>query len=108
MFIVTTAGNIYRGCELKNGDGRGGTEFKIGMQAGTACIDACLQHKQTDDSINGVTLFANNDGGCWCEKGMTQVQNNGYGYYKSCFITGGIVNNTCYLLLAYSLKCDNR
>ena len=72
------------GCTFLNGDGIGGTEIRIGYQKGSACIDACLQRKRTDDSINGVTTLTDApEGGCWCKKGMHGRNNKTK--YKSCY-----------------------
>ena len=74
----------YRGCAFQFGDGGGGDEIHIGSQTGNACIDACLQRKQTDGSINGITIRADGIGGCWCERKMTYIYNK----HRSCFISG--------------------
>ena len=71
-------------CTFYPGDGVGGTEFKVGMQTDSQCVDACLAKKKTDDSINGVTILSNNKPGCWCERSMRGRNYNPD--YKSCFI----------------------
>ena len=80
------------------GDGRGGTEVKIGNQKGSSCIDACLQAKQRDNSINGVSVFSDTSkGGCWCERNMNRRNSNSR--YMSLIIgdTGEIFLNYLYI-----------
>merc|ERR1712080_586340 len=54
---------------------------------------ACIQKKKSVPSINGVTVRANGDGGCWCEKGMTKVSPSGV--YKTCFLKSKPVEVSC-------------
>ena len=42
--------------------------------------------RETDSSVNGVTVMADNKPGCWCEKHMTGVSPSGT--YKTCFLKG--------------------
>ena len=74
------------GCKFQLGDGTGGNEIKLGNQKGKECVDACLKKRETDIDINGVTLFSDGKGGCWCEKKMKARNSNKI--YKSCFLPG--------------------
>ena len=58
----------------------------MGGQTGDECIRACVELRKTDGSVNGVTVHANNEPGCWCEKGMIRV-NVLNPKYKTCFLT---------------------
>ena len=71
-------------CTFSPGDGTGGSEVNIGSQTGSECVRACMRLKETDDSINGVTVFQNQREGCWCEKGMKEVSRSST--YKTCFL----------------------
>ena len=71
-------------CSFSNGDGSGGSEEKIGLQKGNACVKACIERKRKDDTINGVTVYQGNKRGCWCEKRMTSVK--GSSVYKTCLL----------------------
>ena len=82
-FIITVSISYHRVttletsgfvCDFQQGDGAGGTEVKIGNLAGNACVSACLHLKQFDNTVNGVTVFADTSRrGCWCERGMRKV-----------------------------------
>ena len=69
------------------------------MKTGSECIDACLAKKKTDDSINGVSIYADNRPGCWCEQNMNAIADNSF--YKSCFI---IDTGRIFILHAFFLK----
>merc|ERR1711962_935850 len=75
------------------GDGAGGSEVKISNTlAGTACIKACMKRKITDKTINGVTVFQNGKGGCWCERKMNKVGKSAryLRTYKTCLFGAGM------------------
>ena len=76
---------ILEDCPIfTNGDGIAVDEFKIGAQTVEDCINGCIERRQSDTSINGVTVHK--DGGdCWCEKGMTGVD-EGDTEHKTCFM----------------------
>ena len=79
----TLGENSTSTCKFSIGNGDGGSKIYVGEQKGGACIDACLHMKMIDDSINGVTLYFNDDnGGCWCEQNMIRIS----GTYKTCFL----------------------
>ena len=74
------------------GDGTGGTEVKISSTlTGENCIQACIEKKKTDDSINGVTVYKDDRGGCWCENNMKSVSKSSSDIklWKACFIKPG-------------------
>ena len=71
-------------CTFEPGDGTGGVEVKVGSQTGSECVKACLQARETDNSINGVTVYKDQRAGCWCEKSMTDVRANSV--FKTCFL----------------------
>lgn len=71
-------------CDFQLGDGTGTKEVKIGTQRGRQCIDACIDKRRTDSSINGVTMLSSGAGGCWCEKNMSGRNTNRS--YKSCYL----------------------
>ena len=73
-------------CTFSSGDGTGGSEVKIGDQTGDECIEACMDRKQNDHRINGVTIYSNGKGGCWCEQNMNRVSASST--YKTCFLQG--------------------
>merc|ERR1712159_455656 len=73
-------------CTFRSGDGRGGTEVKIEHQTGDECIKACIARKLKDHRINGVTIYANERGGCWCEQNMNSVSASST--YKTCYLQG--------------------
>lgn len=78
-------------CTFISGDGLGGTELKVGNQKGSQCIDACMERRKSDGTINGVTVKNNKAGGCWCERNMASRNSNSY--YKSCFIGVTTIKN---------------
>merc|ERR1719450_1520829 len=71
-------------CTFSSGDGTGGSEVKIGDQTGDECIKACMDRRQNDHRINGVTIYSNGKGGCWCEQNMNRVSASST--YKTCFL----------------------
>ena len=73
-----------RNCTFTSGDGRGSSEVKIGQQTGDECVQACIARKKSDENINGVTIYQNERGGCWCEKKMTSITESIK--YKTCFL----------------------
>ena len=52
-------------CKLEIGDGKDVRETKIGLQTGDDCIRACIDLKKTDDTVDGVTVYANNEPGSY-------------------------------------------
>ena len=83
LFILDLNGDSR--CTFQTGDGTGGSEVKIGDQRGSACVDACVERKRTDPTINGVTVFRDTSkGGCWCERTMNGRSKSTE--YKSCII----------------------
>ena len=91
LFVLGLNGDSR--CTFHTGDGIGGTEVKVGIQRGSACVDACLKRKRIDGSVNGVTVFTDTSkGGCWCEKRMHGRNSNAK--YKSCFI--GVTGRTLF------------
>ena len=70
-----------------DGDGDGGTEVSVSGVKGKACIDACLEKKKTDASINGVTMWKADQDGCWCERNMNTIDTS-KSTYRACFLTG--------------------
>ena len=77
------------------GHGTGGSEVKISDSlTGQFCIDACKTRKNTDPSINGVTVRRNGKGGCWCERNMKSVLkfSRSTRFYKTCAITQEAAN----------------
>ena len=74
-------------CILQDGDGDGGTEESVSGKKGQACIDACLEKKKTDSSINGITMYRDDKDGCWCERNMKTILTERK-TYRTCFITG--------------------
>ena len=71
-------------CSFVSGDGDGESDIKIGDQTGNDCIKACVELRKEDKSINGVTVFQDNRGGCYCEKNMDKVSPSST--YKTCFL----------------------
>ena len=74
------------------GDGTGGTEVKISKTlTGRNCVRECRLRKRTDNSINGVTVFKDGSGGCWCEKNMKSVKKTTPTdkKYKTCLLKQG-------------------
>ena len=78
-------------CTFEPGDGTGGVEVKVGSQTGSECVKACLQARETDNRINGVTVYKDQREGCFCEKGMTGVNANPI--YKTCLFRAGTSGN---------------
>ena len=75
-------------CEFKIGDGTGGSELYLGKKSSEhECILACELKKETDHTINGVTVPVEHGGtpSCYCERIM-KTRNNKRGW-KSCFLT---------------------
>ena len=59
------------------GDGNGASEVADSFQPdGLACIEACQKRKESDSSINGVTIGVSgkHDKACYCEKQMTHPE----------------------------------
>ena len=71
-----------------NADGGGESEKKIGMQTGDDCVNACVEEKKKDKTINGVTILQNGNDGCWCEKSMNKFATSST--YKTCLLRSGI------------------
>jgi len=72
-------------CLYLVGDAIGtGKSIHIGNLKGSQCVDACLKEKESNPTINGVIVRANNKPGCWCETYMKGRNTNAD--YKSCFI----------------------
>ena len=70
-------------CSFVTGDGVGGTEQNIAYQpTPQAYIDACVNKKQTDPDINGVTITLSRAGSCYCERKMEK--SNGNPSWKTC------------------------
>ena len=83
FFILGLNGD--KRCTFSIGDGVGKSEVKIGTQRGISCIDACMEKRKTDPTINGVTVWSDTTkGGCWCERLMKSKNTNKA--YKSCFL----------------------
>ena len=72
-------------CSYIFGDGIGGDyeEIESGV-TGDACIRACIEKKNENDLINGVTVLATGAAGCYCNINMRGT--DGDTEYKSCFL----------------------
>ena len=70
------------------GDGAGGGEEKISStRTGKECIDACIERRRVDTTVNGVTVYQDGRGGCYCENNMTTVGKSDD--YKTCLLEKG-------------------
>ena len=69
-----------------------GTELRLKDIPGDACISKCIEKKVSDDAINGVTVYAGKEPGCFCERGMTTVSNKDRNdrKFKTCLLPKGI------------------
>ena len=91
LFVLGLNGNSS--CTFHTGDGIGRSAFKINGLGlgGSACVDACLERKKSDESINGVTVSTDTSK-CFCEKGMYGRDSNTL--LVSCFI--GVAGKTLF------------
>ena len=83
-------------CNFFFGLAEGQQWIKMGNQKVDECIDACVEEKLNDSSINGVAMhFDTTKEGCWCVKHMTGLK-GGKGY-KSCYLlsTGNYIDDIC-------------
>jgi hypothetical protein len=72
-------------CTFASGDGKGGTEKKIGDQKGQECVKACVDLKKDDDTITGVTMNKDESKlGCWCEYNMNSIGKSDN--YQTCYL----------------------
>merc|ERR1711962_1836028 len=74
---------------FEKGDGTGGTEKKIGMQKGFACVLACIKRKKIKGIVvDGVTVRKDGKPGCWCELGMKRISRSAKSVrkYMTCFL----------------------
>ena len=71
-------------CVLKSGDGKGGSETRVGSQTGSACVSLCREAQKINKRINGATMRKDGKPGCYCELGMTRIASSST--YKTCFI----------------------
>ena len=56
----------------------------MGAITGDLCVKACVEEKQRDGSINGVTMYDDGQLGCFCEKNMNRVDTKNR-HFKTCF-----------------------
>lgn len=71
-------------CRFQPGDGSGTEDLYIGKLDRESCIIACIHMKKIDNTVNGVTVYANSSRlGCWCEKGVRNVRASRT-YYNTC------------------------
>lgn len=72
-------------CELKPGDGIGGSDIYLGEKASVVeCILACAAEARGFPDINGVSVPTSGEVRCYCERGM---KNRTRSYiWKSCFM----------------------
>ena len=78
-------------CSLTDGDGEGASETKVSTEiTGEACIQKCIEHKKTEPSVNGVTVNRDGTGGCWCEIGMNNIDENDQSY-RTCYLQGKVL-----------------
>ena len=88
-------------CSFTVGDGGGGSEVELGAPTGEQCVNACMERKKTDATINGVTVRNDNSPGCWCEQNMNNIDVANT-VYKTCylsgelFVLGHVKKNTCF------------
>ena len=62
-------------CILSTGIGTSSIQVRMGDLKGTACVNACINLKKADSTVNGVTMPTDQikQPGCWCEKKMTGI-----------------------------------
>ena len=77
-------------CTLSIGDGQGASEVKVGLQTGLECVKACIERRNSDPTINGVTVKNDNSEGCWCEREMNNIEATDT-IYKACYLIGEIL-----------------
>jgi hypothetical protein len=67
------------------GDGHNaGPEMRIGDHTGEDCVNACIDRRETDPTINGVTVRNDGSTGCFCEKKMAYVLTDSR--FKTCYL----------------------
>ena len=101
IFICFDFNPASLSCSFSSGDGRATSKENIGQETGAECVQACIAWKKKDESINGVTTFQNEMGGCWCEKEMAGTFKSST--YKTCFLktSGNVIN------IPISFWCQN-
>jgi len=76
-------------CIWQDGDGSGGTEFKVAGHYATeiACSKKCVELAKNDPTINGATWGIQDTdlhGHCFCERNMHGISSNGN--YYTCYL----------------------
>ena len=61
-----------------------------------------MERKRNDQRINGVTVFADHRGGCWCELNMNGISASSI--YKTCFLINKNTGNKCILTLSLKIE----
>ena len=77
-------------CEwIFGADGKGESEINVGRLGGkSVCAKKCKQMRHSNPKINGATI-RRKDGYCWCEIGMTSLnQADSEKIYSTCFLPG--------------------
>ena len=74
-------------CTLSIGDGQGASEVKVGLQTGLECVKVCIERRNSDPTINGVTVKNDDSEGCWCEREMNNIDATDT-IYKACYLIG--------------------
>jgi len=93
-FLRVPDPNADKQCELQSGDAEGGSETWMGYLTRDKCIEACIKRRNLgDDSINGVTVYADEEPGCYCEKAMSYRDTDTT--WKSCVLHKPAPVNPC-------------
>ena len=90
MFCLLT--EISTCPDFEPGDGGGVSEKKVSTSlTGGDCVDACREEMKKDSSINGVSVYKDGRGGCWCEQNLASLSKStdDTTTYKTCFLNSG-------------------
>jgi len=72
-------------CKFITGDGEGDDENWVGYITHAACFEHCTKVMNKGGDVNGITVYASGEPGCWCEQKMTHID-TGDSSYKTCYL----------------------